>query len=560
MNVHTKTPQRGARAKAAALTARQIDRVIRRNLEAFRKPGVVSVRPGVRIVGGMLTHEPAIVVSVRRKLKTLPASEMLPKKVEDVPVDVRPLTPMEALRAADPEAFAQELADIPRGNVPVEMQTANMPLERNLKGRLIGPMVDRAVARVRPRRPGEQGRGAPRNTYSKLPASTFAPITDTFTVTCFASPDAGWPTLQPFLQGVTSTLTVGMYEFTAPHIVDTVSGQMKGKTLNLVLDDPTYDTTHREQTDDETYGQLKKALGATGFNFAWAAEGSDRHNKIHLFPGAYHIKVAVADSASVFLSSGNFNSSNQPDIDPIHGPATDRQKARMGDRDWHVVIKHDGLSRVFEQALLRDLQQALPGQQAAPPPRLKMKGKPPAKAYPGFFPAKVFTEHMTVQPALTPDNYADVLLPLLSNCQTSFWMQTQYIKPSSKFADDVNLPPQQKSVLENLIASVADLISRNLDVRIIVSTEVSPTMLEHLQEQGGLEGTMIRRQDHVHNKGMLIDGRMVVVGSQNWSTEGVDTNRDASVVIESASMASYWSEIFESDWNNLQLKHEDPAE
>src|SRR6516165_4782369 len=137
------------------LTDEMIDTVIQRHLERFDKPGVTSVRPGMRITNGILTHEPAIVVSVRKKTKNLPPDEMLPDQVEGIPVDVRPVSPMEALRATDPEAFAQELADTPRGNTPIELQTANFPLERNLKGQLISPQVDKAVARVRPRRPGE---------------------------------------------------------------------------------------------------------------------------------------------------------------------------------------------------------------------------------------------------------------------------------------------------------------------------------------------------------------------------------------------------------------------
>ena len=92
------------------LTDEMIDTVIQRHLERFDKPGVTSVRPGVRITKGFLTHDPAIVVSVRKKTKNLPPDEMLPDQVEGIPVDVRPVSPMEALRATDPEAFAQQLA------------------------------------------------------------------------------------------------------------------------------------------------------------------------------------------------------------------------------------------------------------------------------------------------------------------------------------------------------------------------------------------------------------------------------------------------------------------
>lgn len=533
-----------------------IDSVIRKNLKRFAKPGVVSVRPGLVISGGMLTNQPAIVASVRRKIANIPAKEKLPSSVGGIPVDVRLLSNTEAMRATDPEGFAQELLRVPIGNVPVELHTPNFARERNLKGELIGPKVDKAVARVRPQRPdGAMKKSA----YQKLPASQLKPVSEA-KVTCFASPDAGWPNLEPFLKSVKQKMTVGMYEFTAPHIVAAVTATMKGKTLNLVLDDPGYDTTAREQTNDVTQAQLNTAV-AKGLNFAWAAETADKHNKIHLFPAAYHIKVAVADSSTFFLSSGNFNTTNQPNFDPINKPAgNDANVAAVSDRDWHVIVESPALAATFENLILRDLQQALPGQQAAPAPVLKGNGNSTGKHFPKFFPAKQFSGAMTVQPAVTPDNFGDIILPIIQNAKNRFWMQTQYIKPSSKFAQDVaNVPVPKRSILEKFLDALRVLTVNGVDVRIIVDSRVTASMIEQLQKTGGLDGKKILRQDHIHNKGMIVDDHTVVIGSQNWSTEGVDTNRDASVVITNPEMVTYWEALFLSDWQSMTLPNEDPA-
>jgi len=538
------------------LTDAAIDSVIRKHLKKFAKPGVVSVRPGLRISNGMLTKDPAIVATVRRKIADLPPKEKLPPSVGGIPVDVRPLSSTEALRTVDPEGFAQELLRVPRGNVPVELQTPNFARERNLKGELIGPKVDKAVARVRKRRPDG---AVTKSTYQKLTANQLKPVSSA-KVTCFASPDAGWPNLEPFLRSVNDKLTVGMFEFTAPHIVSAVTATMKGKTLNLVLDDPDYDTTEREQTNDATQAQLETAVGK-GLNFAWAAEAADKHNNIHLFPAAYHIKVAVADSSVFFLSSGNFNTTNQPDFDPIDKPsAKDANTASVSDRDWHVIIESPALAATFENLILRDLKQALPGQQAAAAPVLKGNGNSTGKHFPKFFAAKSFSGAMTIQPAVTPDNFGDVILPLIQSAKSRFWMQTQYIKPSSKFVQDVaNLPVAKRSILEKFLDALRVLTSNGVDVRIIVDSRVTSSMIEQLQKTGGLDGTKILRQAHVHNKGMIIDDHTVVIGSQNWSTEGVDTNRDASVVIRNPEMVTYWAGIFSSDWQSMTLPNEDPA-
>ena len=533
-----------------------IDGVIRKHLKKFAKPGVVSVRPGLLISGGMLTHQSAIVVTVRRKIANIPAKEKLPSSVGGIPVDVRPLSNAEAMRATDPEGFAQELLRVPRGNVPVELHTPNFQRERNLKGELIGPKVDKAVARVRPQRPGGKMQ---KSVYQKLPPAQLKPVAQA-TVTCFASPDAGWPNLEPFLKSVNKKLTVGMYEFTAPHIVSAVTATMKGKALNLVLDDPGYDTTAREQTNDVTEAQLKTAV-AKGLNFAWAAEAADKHNSIHLFPSAYHIKVAVADSSAFFLSTGNFNTTNQPNIDPINKPTIkDASTASVSDRDWHVIVESPALAATFESLILRDLQQALPGQQAAAAPVLKGSGNSTGKHFPKFFPAKKFSGAMTVQPAVTPDNFGAVILPLIQSAKSRFWMQTQYIQPSSSFVKDVTtLPVAKRSILEKFLDALRILTTNGVDVRIIVDSRVTSSMIEQLQKTGGLDGKKILRQDHIHNKGMIVDDHTVVIGSQNWSTEGVDTNRDASVVITNPQMVTYWEAIFLSDWQSMTLPNEDPA-
>jgi phosphatidylserine/phosphatidylglycerophosphate/cardiolipin synthase-like enzyme len=540
----------------APTTDAAIDSVIRKNLKKLAKPGVVSVRPGLRISNGMLTNEPAIVASVRRKIANIPPKEKLPPSIGGVPVDVRALSNTEALRATDPEGFAQELLRVPRGNVPVELHTPNFQRERNLKGELIGPKVDKAVARVRPQRPDG---AAKKSIYQKLPANQLKPVTEA-KVTCFASPDAGWPNLEPFLKSVNKKMTVGMYEFTAPHIVSAVTTTMKGKTLNLVLDDPDYDTTAREQTNDVTQTQLKTAVGQ-GLNFAWAAEAADKHNSIHLFPAAYHIKVAVADSATFFLSSGNFNSTNQPDFDPINTPtAKDANTASVSDRDWHVIVESPALAATFENLILRDLQQALPGQQVAAAPVLKGNGNSTGRHYPKFFPGKTFSGAMTIQPAVTPDNFGDIILPLIQSAKSRFWMQTQYIKPSAKFVQDVaSVPVAKRSILERFLDALRTLTTNGVDVRIIVDSRVTASMIEQLQKTGGLDGKKILRQEHVHNKGMIVDNHTVVIGSQNWSTEGVDTNRDASVVIKNPDMVTYWEAIFLSDWQSMTLPNEDPA-
>ena len=74
--------------------------------------------------------------------------------------------------------------------------------------------------------------------------------------------------------------------------------------------------------------------------------------------------------------------------------------------------------------------------------------------------------------------------------------------------------------------------------------------LERLKDYG-LDLADVRVQVNCHTKGIIVDRRRVLIGSQNWSNHGVSVNRDASLLFEDAPLAEYFAAIFEHDWNNL---------
>jgi phosphatidylserine/phosphatidylglycerophosphate/cardiolipin synthase-like enzyme len=58
----------------------------------------------------------------------------------------------------------------------------------------------------------------------------------------------------------------------------------------------------------------------------------------------------------------------------------------------------------------------------------------------------------------------------------------------------------------------------------------------------------IRTYPSVHNKGFVVDGKTVIVSSQNFSPAGIDQNRDAGMILESPELAQYFGPIFDADW------------
>jgi phosphatidylserine/phosphatidylglycerophosphate/cardiolipin synthase-like enzyme len=107
-------------------------------------------------------------------------------------------------------------------------------------------------------------------------------------------------------------------------------------------------------------------------------------------------------------------------------------------------------------------------------------------------------------------------------------------------------PPTKPNDFNKLLKALGDALARGLDVRIIVSQFQKEVATEHLKDFK--LDTVLRHQNRVHNKGIIVDSTKVLVSSQNWSSEGVTTNRDAGVIIDNADIASFFEKIFIDDW------------
>jgi phosphatidylserine/phosphatidylglycerophosphate/cardiolipin synthase-like enzyme len=548
-------------------TAQQIDSVIRKHLPQLRRPGVLTVRPGYEIADHQLTGKSAIVATVHTKTKDLPRSSMLPDSIANIPVDVREASPHQRLRAHDPAAAALSQAygrredrdptwpyerEMPSGKLLTDPKSDTQ--RKLVARRTTQPALDLALAAQAKKIPLDYEKGAPSGNFPLTAVET------TTTITAHVSPDAGFVTLKKFLAATQQSLIIGMYDFTSGPILEEFLKDLDGaKTLQLVLDHPSLNET-ANQSDSQTIAKLREQLGFRA-QIAWALENHDPMVTAFMFPYAYHIKVIVRDGKAFWLSSGNLNNSNQPD--PDSPPSNE-------DRDWHVIIEDEGLAKTFTAYLDYDYQSAKQHQAQQPDEiakavadantKLLLEANPPpppiTQAMQGLkispqtpVAAKVFDNvKATITPLLTPDKlpnstqgqYLANITNLISNAQQKLYIQLQYIEASSGNADNY----------DNFLKAIAARIAAGVDVKLIVSARYADKNGEKMKAQGVDLTANIYTQPNVHNKGFAVDSRKVVVSSQNFSSAGVETNRDAGVIIEQPDIVEYFESIFLSDFRN----------
>jgi len=541
--------------KASVPTPAAIDRTIRKYLARLDKPGVLTVRPGFEIADHRLTGKAAIVATVHTKRSDLPPRQRLPASLDGIPVDVREATAHQRLRASDAAA-----AELMRVFGRPEERAPTWPLEREMpSGRLLTSSQSRnqrtlaayAAAHQAVTRATAAVANKPKIPYVPAADAPLTPLTITTTVTASVSPDAGFATLTAFLAGAQQSLVAGMYDFTSGPILALFETDLGApRTLQLVLDNPALDPTSN-QTDTETVTELNATLGSRS-RIARALTQQDIYASAWMFPGAYHIKVIVRDGSAVWLSSGNLDNSNQPD--PASPPSYE-------DRDWHVIVENKELAALFTAYLDQDFVSAAAHQQAADPavaeavaravaklaaertPSAAGTGKPAGAAVP----ARTFTNvAVTLSPLLTPDalaadssqgQYIATMVKLIDGAKKSLYAQLQYIEASTN-AD-----------YTQLLQAIADRVAAGVDVRLIESQEYGEPWAEKMKSTGVDLTANISLQPNVHNKGFIVDSKVAVVSSQNFSPEGVRTNRDAGLIIENPAIAQYYEAVFLSDWN-----------
>src|SRR5581483_8582636 len=406
----------------------------------------------------------------------------------------------------------------------------------------------------------------PKTGKYKQPNPPNLPLVDEeMDLTICVSPEAGWSELESFLGETKSTLTVAMYQFTAPHIFKAIEAAVGpvGRKFELILhpvpEKPPKSGVKKDDLneEDEVIDPLENEM-KTRFQQTWATLISKK-NPAGLFASAYHIKVAVRDSSTTWLSSGNWQSSNQPNVHPFADEPDDLPTGfqRKYNRDYHAIIDNKKMASIYEFYIKRDFEESAAQASFAgpdglvPPPDLfvPIEQEEPvdfaAKKIQMFKPLKL-SRRISVQPLLTPDNYAENALKLIKSANESVWFQNQYI--NFRGTDD------EFTEFKLLVGALKDKIDAGKEVRIICRDMMKQESLDVLIALD-FPREVFRFQPACHNKTIIVDGKVVMFGSHNWSNEGVKTNRDASLIFDDEEIAKYLARVYDYDWNNLATAH-----
>ena len=147
-----------------------------------------------------------------------------------------------------------------------------------------------------------------------------------------------------------------------------------------------------------------------------------------------------------------------------------------------------------------------------------------------------------VRPLLSPDNYASRIDDLVRGAKKRLFLQYSYITWSDR--------PRDKRFTD-LLLYLGELSQRaDFDLRVIVGSNEASEKVRLLVQEAGWNADRVRSQGSIHNKGIVADGKHVLVSSQNWSSDGFLRNRDAGLIVSDEEIAGYFESVFLDDWES----------
>jgi phosphatidylserine/phosphatidylglycerophosphate/cardiolipin synthase-like enzyme len=345
-------------------------------------------------------------------------------------------------------------------------------------------------------------------------------------VTAFSSPESALATLTSFIDSSNTSLYINVYTFTSEEIAGALLRELEEGTQVVVMVDkaPAGGMPEKER-------MLLSTLAANGAE-VYLYDGKLRFN---------HAKYAIADNASVLITTENFGDSGFP----VYG---------KGNRGWGAILASEELSRFLAEIFFADLRQSVryQGKEGADLAMSETKARFTGRSFMGNFP---------VVAVIAPENAIDATLALLRSANRSIYIEQFYIYTYWGKTKEGSPATTPNLFLEEAINAAR----RGVEVKILLDStwyhvkEDDPRsnlrtvryVNEIAQRENlPLEARLAKTNNKIkkyHLKGMVVDGKAVMLGSMNWNEHSPKKNREVNVIIY-GSPARYFEKLFLEDW------------
>jgi cardiolipin synthase len=178
-------------------------------------------------------------------------------------------------------------------------------------------------------------------------------------------------------------------------------------------------------------------------------------------------------------------------------------------------------------------------------------------------------------PETNPSPYAEsVLNAARRGVKVRVMLNPEFIFFKSKPAPEEKDDSQKTEIWHDIIASMGELqlwqlpqLSPMADnaqkPEKPVDTKSNSALIKYFREVAKKESLDIQVHNFfvtedgirlLHNKGMVVDNKVTLVSSMNWTENSIRNNREAGIMVSDSSVADHYSRLFDTDWKYFRNK------
>lgn len=353
-------------------------------------------------------------------------------------------------------------------------------------------------------------------------AFTWQTFNKNMNVTTFVSPDGSKDTLWHFLNSAEESIYVEIYGINNPYILELIHELHTTKpTLEMKFLIGWNSLGYYSPND-----YVANNLTLLGYPVKWTSDPEFTYA---------HQKFVIIDNKTTIIHSGNWAKTSFPEV------------GDKANREWSIAMTDTEVTQFYRDVFDYDWSNGIDydaGTHGTGSP-LTFTGSSSTYARP-FAEAGQFSGDMNVTPILSPDTGLQGILYCINAAQATLDIQIPYIT-------NWNDTGSVETILEAIIAAK----DRGVTIRVISEEEYDFEEVATLFHQHDIPIVWqdTRWSTANHNKGIIVDGRIVLISSINYSDNSIENNREAGVIIENEDIAQWYQEVFDFDWSIADFDH-----
>ena len=343
----------------------------------------------------------------------------------------------------------------------------------------------------------------------------------------FAAPDCSLSVYEDTVRSARKEILANVYEFSSPIMVQSlIEAGKRGVAVTVLLEGGPVGGI-----SDEEKGAVAELNKANIPVFLMTSS-----NDIHAPYRFDHAKYLIIDHSLVLVTSENFKSNGFP------------KQGLSGNRGWGIVIEDEGVAHYFRGVYSHDSSGGW-----CIPAAFSSGGTeyPPTDKYRTEFSPYQF-EDARVIPVVSPDT-SYLIRDMIAGSEVTIDIEQAYITNQTNgtinpFLDEAIRAARRGVRVRVLLDSYYYNTEGPADKDEMVSFIKNLAAEENLPLEARLADLEANNIEKIHNKGVIVDGRSVLVSSINWNDNSPRFNRETGVIIDHDGVGEYFSRVFEDDW------------